>query len=46
MAELTQNQIDQFWKDGVLVVEDAVTQEQLNSLRTVFAAWVEEKPHP
>lgn len=42
MAYLTQEQKDQFWRDGVLVVEDAVTSEQLAKLREVFAEWVEE----
>ena len=42
MAELTQDQKDQFWRDGVLVVEDAVTQRQLEALRDTFAGWVEE----
>ena len=42
MSALTQDQKDQFWRDGVLVVEDAVTPEELESLRTVFAGWVEE----
>ena len=42
MAELTQDQKDQFWRDGVLVVENAVTPEQLASLRSVFEDWVEE----
>jgi phytanoyl-CoA hydroxylase len=42
MAILTQDQVDQFWRDGVLVVEDAVTQAQLSDLRRVFAEWVEE----
>ena len=41
MAELTQEQKDQFWRDGVLVVEDAVTAEQLEGLRAVFSGWVE-----
>ena len=39
---LTQEQKDQFWRDGVLVVEDAVTSEQLADLRNEFADWVEE----
>ena len=39
---LTQEQKDQFWRDGVLVVEDAVTSEQLADLRSEFAGWVEE----
>lgn len=42
MSELTQEQKDQFWRDGVLMVEDAVTPEQLQGLRIVFAQWVEE----
>ncbi|MGI9406112.1 MAG: phytanoyl-CoA dioxygenase family protein, partial [Hyphomicrobiaceae bacterium] len=42
MTELTQEQRDQFWRDGVLVVEDAVTPEELDNLRSVFAYWVEE----
>ena len=42
MPELTQEQIDRFWNDGVLVVEDAATIEQLDSLRAVFARWVAE----
>ncbi|MEP1443874.1 MAG: phytanoyl-CoA dioxygenase family protein [Hyphomicrobiales bacterium] len=43
--ELTQSQKDQFWRDGVLIVEDAVTAEELNNLRTVFAQWVDESRH-
>ena len=39
---LVQEQKDQFWRDGVLVVEDAVTSEQLADLRSEFADWVEE----
>ena len=42
MAALTPQQKDQFWRDGVLVVEDAVSREQLADLRAVFASWVEE----
>ena len=42
MATLTQDQKEQFWRDGVLMVEDAVTLEELENLRTVFAGWVEE----
>ena len=41
-ARLTQEQIDQFWRDGVLLVEDAVTPAQLASLRQQFDGWVEE----
>ncbi len=42
MAILTQTQQDRFWRDGVLTVEDAVTSDQLQNLRAVFAEWVEE----
>ena len=42
MDRLTQDQKDQFWRDGVLVVEDAVDQSQLDGLRQVFGTWVEE----
>lgn len=41
MNALTQEQKDRFWRDGVLVVDDAVTPEQLTNLRKVFAQWVE-----
>lgn len=42
MTELSQTQKDQFWRDGVLVVENAVTPKQLQNLREVFSEWVEE----
>lgn len=42
MAILTQDQKDTFWRDGVLVVEDAVTPDQLQALRDEFRTWVEE----
>ena len=42
MNALTEEQKDQFWRDGVLLVDDAVTPEQLADLRGVFAEWVEE----
>ena len=42
MKTLTQEQYDAFWRDGVLVVEDAVTAEQLAALRATFDDWVEE----
>lgn len=42
MKALTQDQKDRFWRDGVLLVEDAVTPEQLVKLRGVFAGWVED----
>ncbi len=42
MAHLTQEQKDQFWRDGVLVVDNAVSGDQLADLRRVFSEWVEE----
>ena len=39
---LTRTQIDQFWRDGVLTVPDAVTPGQLNALNAEIAGWVEE----
>ena len=42
MSELTEAQKDQFWRDGFLVVEDAVTPAQLSALRDTFDEWVEE----
>ena len=39
---LSQDQIDQFRRDGVLVVENAVSPDQLAALRSQFDAWVEE----
>ena len=42
MTALTEAQKDQFWRDGVLMIENAVTTQQLDSLRRVFAGWVEE----
>ena len=42
MTYLTEVQKERFWRDGVLIVEDAVTEERLADLRQTFAAWVEE----
>ena len=42
MAVLTEEQKSRFWQDGVLVVEEAVTTEELAGLREVFATWVED----
>ncbi|MEM8973933.1 MAG: phytanoyl-CoA dioxygenase family protein [Pseudomonadota bacterium] len=39
---LSQEQIDQFWRDGVLTVENAVTPEQLQNLQADFNGWVDE----
>ena len=42
MPELTQAQIDKFWSEGFLLVENAMTAHQLEKLRSVFSKWVEE----
>ena len=42
MGTLTQKQIENFWADGVLVVEDAVSAKELTDLKKVFEGWVEE----
>ncbi|MGI9462687.1 MAG: phytanoyl-CoA dioxygenase family protein [Aestuariivirgaceae bacterium] len=42
MAGLTVAQKDLFWKNGYLVVEDAVDADQLAALQTDFSQWVEE----
>jgi len=39
---LSPEQIDRFWRDGYLVVENAVNPEQLAALRAQFDGWVEE----
>src|SRR4029453_9340073 len=42
MAVLSREQIDAFWRDGYLMVEDAVTPAELAALKAEIAAWVEE----
>ena len=42
MAVLTQAQKDAFWRDGYLMVEDAVTPKQLAALRGEIVGWVEQ----
>ena len=42
MSFLTQEQKDYFWQTGFLVMEDAVTMEELEGLRNEFSCWVEE----
>ncbi len=39
---LSQDQIDRFWADGALLVEDALTPSQLAALIADFEAWKEE----
>ena len=42
MGALTQEQKDRFWRDGVLVIENAVGPEDLARLKAAFADWVDE----
>ncbi len=42
MATLTEQQIEEFWRDGVLTVADAVSAGQLADLQRDFDGWVEE----
>jgi len=42
MNKLSQAQKDQFWQDGVLVVENAVDPQLLSDLKNTFAQWVEQ----
>lgn len=40
-------QVDAFWRDGCLVVDNAVTDRQLTALRNALSGWVEEsRGHP
>lgn len=42
MQVLTQDQYDAFWRDGFIMIEDAVTPAQLAALQRDFAGWVDE----
>ncbi len=42
MATLDQQQIDFFWRNGYLVVENAVDEQTLAALRSDFTTWVDE----
>lgn len=42
MRILDDAQVDRFWKDGVITVENAVAQELLTRMRVQFASWIEE----
>jgi ectoine hydroxylase-related dioxygenase (phytanoyl-CoA dioxygenase family) len=42
MRALTQEQYDAFWRDGCLVIPDAVSPEQLQALRSALSGWIEE----
>lgn len=39
---LNNKQIDYFWQNGYLTVEDAVTSSQLKKMKAEIAGWVEE----
>lgn len=42
MAVLSKDQQEQFWRDGYIVVDNAVDGEILKTLQSDFAGWVEE----
>lgn len=42
MVRLSDAQQQQFTRDGIVVVENAISREQLQALRQQFAAWVQE----
>lgn len=43
---LTREQVDQFWRDGYIVADDAVTDAQLAAMRADIETWVEDsRPH-
>jgi ectoine hydroxylase-related dioxygenase (phytanoyl-CoA dioxygenase family) len=42
MGVLTAEQREAFWRDGFLVIEDAVSADLLHRLKNDFAGWVEE----
>lgn len=42
MPALTQEEIDAFWRDGYVTIENAVTPEQLQGLKRDFDCWVDE----
>ena len=42
IRDSSQDQIDSYWADGYLFVEDALTKDQLSALIVDFGAWTEE----
>ena len=42
MTALSQEQKNTFWRDGVLIVEEAVTPEELAMMRAEFSIWLKE----
>ena len=46
MNKLSQAQKDQFWRDGVLVLENGVDPDTLNDLKSVFTCLLYTSPSP
>jgi ectoine hydroxylase-related dioxygenase (phytanoyl-CoA dioxygenase family) len=46
MKTLTREQYDAFWRDGYLMVDDAVTPAQLSALKAEIDAWGRAEPRP
>lgn len=42
MTTLTQTQVDEFWRNGVITIENAVTDTQLTAMQSEFCRWVQE----
>ena len=42
MCLLTKEQKDTFWRDGVLIMKNAISEEQLEAVRNEFVRWVEQ----
>ena len=42
MQALSQQQYEDFWRDGYIVIENAVSAGQLRNLQDTFAGWVDE----
>jgi len=45
MGTLSTNQVEQFWRDGFVVVENAVDARVLEGMKDDFSGWVEESRH-
>ena len=41
-GRLSESEVEQFWRDGYAVAEDAVTAKQLEQMRVTLTAWIEE----
>lgn len=42
MRELTEAQVDRFWKSGFLIVENVIAKEVINELNAQYDEWLEE----